>query len=128
MINLSEALLIHDFLVEKFGGSRGVRDEGALVSAISRPYQTFDGHDLYPSIVEKAASLIESILVNHPFVDGNKRTGYVLMRLLLLKSGHDIQGDEQAKYDFVISIASGKSTWEEIVTWLEAHITTVNGG
>ena len=82
MIKLSEALQIHNILIEKFGGSKGVRDEGALKSAISRPYQTFDGNDLYASIVQKAASLIESILVNHPFVDGNKRTGYVLMRLL----------------------------------------------
>jgi hypothetical protein len=50
------------------------------------------------------------------------------MRLLLLKNGYDIRGDEQEKYDFVISIASGTSTWQEIIRWLEAHVITVNGG
>ncbi|MGZ5255856.1 MAG: type II toxin-antitoxin system death-on-curing family toxin [Flavitalea sp.] len=62
-----------------------IRDRNGLISALSRPFQSFQGKDLYTSPVQKAAALIESILTNHPFVDGNKRTGYVLMRLLLFK-------------------------------------------
>ena len=70
MIPFKEVELLHRILIDKFGGSHGIRDKAALESAISRPFQTFDGNDLYPSVFEKAASLIESILVNHPFIDG----------------------------------------------------------
>jgi death-on-curing protein len=76
-------------------------------------------NDIYPSILEKAAALIESILINHPFIDGNKRSGYVLMRLLLLQNGYDVKASQQEKYDFVISIASGQLKFEDIVNWLE---------
>ena len=82
MIELKEVEKIHDILIEKFGGAKGIRDSGALESAISRPYQTFDGQDLYPDPVDKAAAIFESIISNHPFVDGNKRTAYVLMLLI----------------------------------------------
>jgi len=70
MIPVKEVELLHRILIDKFGGSPGIRDNAALESAIARPLQTFDGNDLYPSVLEKAASLIESILVNHPFIDG----------------------------------------------------------
>jgi death on curing protein len=76
-------------------------------------------NDIYPSILENAAALIESILINHPFIDGNKRSGYVLMRLLLLQNGYDVKASQQEKYDFVISIASGQLKFEDIVNWLE---------
>ena len=99
---------IHKILIERFGGSDGIRDEGAMESAIQRPYSTFDNQELYKSIEEKAAAIIESILINHPFVDGNKRTGYTLMRLLLMNEGKDIIASEDEKYQFVIDIASGK--------------------
>jgi death-on-curing protein len=75
MISVSEAIYIHDILIERFGGSTGIRDVGLLESALARPFQTFNGVDLYPESIEKAAALIESILNNHPFVDGNKRIG-----------------------------------------------------
>jgi death-on-curing protein len=63
----------------------GIRDEGLLQSAIQRPFQTFGGEDLYPTDYEKAAALGESLIENHPFVDGNKRTGYILMKALLME-------------------------------------------
>ena len=62
--------------------------------------------------------MVESIVKNHPFVDGNKRTGYVLMRLLLMQSGEDLQATQDEKYDFVISIASGQIAFPEIVAWI----------
>jgi len=87
MIELSEALSIHQILINSFGGSNGIRDESLLSSALQRPFQTFDGEFVYKSILEKAAALVESILVNHPLIDGNKRTGYVLLRRYLIKMG-----------------------------------------
>lgn len=122
MISLHEAEQIHEVLIEQFGGGSGIRDKGALISAINRPFQTFRDEELYPSIVHKAAALIESILINHPFIDGNKRTGYVLMRLLLLSNNYDLQASEDDKYDFVIEIAAGKMKFERIVAWLESHL------
>lgn len=123
MIEVREALLIHQVLIEKFGGSHGLRDRGLLESALARPFQTFNGVELYPGPVEKAAALIESLLTNHPFIDGNKRTGYVLMRLLLQDAGMDLSATQQEKYDFVMRIASGKSTLDQITSWIREHTT-----
>ena len=122
MISIKEVEEIHKTLIETFGGSHGVRDLAALDSALARPFQTFDNKELHPTTVDKAASLIESILINHPFIDGNKRTGYVLMRILLINDGIDIKASQQEKYDFVIDIASGKSKLEEIIDWLNIHV------
>ncbi len=121
MIQLEDVLNIHEFLINKFGGSHGIRDINLLKSAISRPFQTFDQEDLYKSHFEKASALIESIVANHPFIDGNKRTGYVLMRLYLMENRIDITASQEAKYSFVIDIASGKLSHKEITKWIEQH-------
>ena len=126
MIPFKEVELLHRILIDKFGGSHGIRDKAALESAISRPFQTFDGNDLYPSVFEKAASLIESILVNHPFIDGNKRTGYTLLRLYLIQNGLDINASQDNKYEFVIDIASGTLKYEGILSWLKSNTAKMN--
>lgn len=127
MILVEEVEKLHAFLINRFGGSHGIRDRETLLSALSRPYQTFDGSDLYETIHQKAASLIESILINHPFIDGNKRTGYTLMRLLLLQSGFDITASQENKYEFVINIASGAFKYENILNWLKENTAPING-
>ncbi len=86
MITLNEVESNHEILTDKFGGSKGIRDRGILESAINRPFQTFDQNELYPVPVDKAEVIFESIISNHPFIDGNKRTAYVLMRLILLEN------------------------------------------
>ena len=121
MISRQQTEILHQTLIDNFDGTHGLRDSNALESALSRPFQTFDNAELYPTVIEKAASLIESILNNHPFIDGNKRTGYVLMRLLLLQNGLDINASQEEKYSFVISIASGGLDYDLIVRWLEIH-------
>ena len=126
MIPFKEVELLHRILIDKFGGSHGIRDKAALESAISRPFQTFDGNDLYPSVLEKAASLIESILVNHPFIDGNKRTGYTVFRLQLIQNGLDINASQDNKYEFVIDIASGTLKYEGILSWLKSNTSKMN--
>jgi death-on-curing protein len=121
MISIQETENIHKVLIDTFGGTHGIRDIHALQSALSRPFQTFDNAELYPSILEKAASLLESLLSNHPFVDGNKRTGYVLTRLFLMTNNYDFEATQQDKYNFVISIASGQTGYEEILMWLQSN-------
>lgn len=128
MIDINDAIHIHEVLIDKFGGQKGVRDLGLLDLAISRPFQTFDQKELYKDIIEKAAALIESLLINHPFLDGNKRIGYVLMRLLLLEHNLDILATSNEKYDFVIKIATGHSDFESIIDWLKSHTQSTTGG
>ncbi len=112
--------------IDKFGGSKGVRDQGSLESAINRPFATFEKHDLYPTPSDKAAAILESILINHPFIDGNKRTAYVLMRLLLLNYGFDILADQDDKYKMVISASKGDLRFDGIKNWIEIRLRKKN--
>ena len=118
MIKVEDVIEIHKILIDRYGGTHGIRNRDLLESALQRPYSTFDKKDLYNSIEAKAAALIESMLINHPFFDGNKRIGYTLMRLLLLNNKKDINATEGEKYDFVISIASGKFKFDQILDWI----------
>ena len=118
MISTKEVLKIHKLLIDQFGGSHGVRDKSSLNSAINRPFATFDQQELYPEPVDKATAILESIVTNHPFIDGNKRTGYVLARLLLLKSGLDIKATQEDKYEMVIAVSKGEWKFEQIRNWM----------
>ncbi|WP_295234038.1 type II toxin-antitoxin system death-on-curing family toxin [Sediminibacterium sp.] len=115
MISVNNVLTIHQLLVTSFGGSQGVRDRNLLKSALARPLQTFDGKELHPTMIEKSTSLFESIITNHPFVDGNKRIGYVLMRLILLKNGLDINASKDEKYELVMGVDSGQTKLGSII-------------
>lgn len=121
MIEPKDVEKIHDILIEKSGGAKGIRDKGTLESAIYRPYQTFDGQELYPDPIDKAAAIFESIISNHPFIDGNKRTAYVLMRLILLENDLDIHASENEKYDFVIQSAQGNLSFDQIKSWVRRN-------
>jgi death on curing protein len=120
MISSAEVEQLHKILIDKFGGLSGIRDMGALEAALARPFQTFDQHDLYATPIEKAACLLESVLNNHPFIDGNKRTGYTVMRLFLMRHGIDITANQDEKYEMIIQVASGQKRYEDIVSWLES--------
>jgi len=121
MISFQEVVVIHSILIEKFGGIGGIRDKSALESAINRPYQTFEGKDLYPTVIEKVAALLESLIKNHPFNDGNKRIGYTISRLVLINNNLDIKASESEKYDFIIRIAENKLDYTHILEWLKIH-------
>lgn len=122
MIGIQQTLQIHKILIEQYGGSFGLRDKEGLDAALARPFQTFDNKELYPSGVDKAAAIIQSIVTNHPFIDGNKRTGYVLMRLLLMENQIDIMAEEDEKYAFVIQISEGKLNIDQIKDWINRKV------
>ena len=127
MIPVQEVETIHRILIDKFGGSYGIRDLAALESALQRPFQTFNQTDLYKTVIEKASALLESMLINHPFVDGNKRTGYTITRIFLLQNGFDISATQIEKYDFVIGVASGQIKYDEILDWFKASTINKSG-
>lgn len=121
MITTEQAIAIHSALIERFGGLDGIRDKPALESALARPFQTFDQEELYPTIEEKAAAILESLAINHPFMDGNKRIAYTLFRILLLQNGVDINASEDDKYALVIGVSKGEIKYQDILAWTVRH-------
>jgi death-on-curing protein len=105
-------------LIDEFGGSKGIRYVAGLEAALARPYMTFDQTDLYPTPVDKATAIFESLIINHPFIDGNKRTAYVLLRLTLLNEGFDFVASQADKYDMAISASMGTFNFDQIKDWL----------
>lgn len=125
MILTEDILQIHKDSIQKYGGMHGVRDLPLLESAIARPFQTFDGQNLYISIFEKSAALGESLIINHPFIDGNKRTGAVAMIALLEYEGLIFCASEDEFYKLVISVSTGETKFSEIVDWLKANVESI---
>lgn len=121
MILKSAILKLHELSIQKYGGSHGVRDEGLLDSAIARPFQTFDGSDLYILTIEKSAAIAESIIINHPFIDGNKRTGFLAMLAILKIGDMNLIASEEDVYQFTISISTGGIKFDQIVEWLKIN-------
>ena len=102
--------------------TKNIRDLGALESALAQPQMTFDGVDLYPTLVDKAAALGFSLINNHPFVDGNKRVGQAAMEIFLILNGYEIEAtvDEQEK--LILDIAASRLKREDLVSWLTTHL------
>lgn len=113
---------LHELSLNYYGGLSGIRDEGLLESAIARPFQTFGGEDLYPSPVEKAAAIAESIVLNHPYLDGNKRTGFLAMFSMVEIYNLQITASESEAYETMIQVSTGALNYEGLVAWLEQHV------
>lgn len=126
MISVKEAIRRHNRLIDEFGGSTGIRDMNGLEAALARPYATFDQQELYPSPIDKASAILESLIINHPFVDGNKRIAYALMLLILLDHNLYLTIDKNEQYDFVIAASTGQMRFDEIKAWLEANTSPVS--
>lgn len=88
-------------------------------------FQSFEGKDLYVNIIDKAAALIQSLINNHPFIDGNKRVGYVILRWFLIENHLDFNIEQNLIYEFIIKIASGNTDYNFIRSWLEKNTTTI---
>jgi death-on-curing protein len=121
-LTLKRVLYLHQLVIERSGGIHGLRDQGALKSALAQPRMTFDQIDLYPTLAAKAAALAYSIIQNHPFLDGNKRVGHAAMEAMLGRNGYEIIApvDEQEKV--ILEVASSQRSREELTEWLESHL------
>ena len=102
-----------------------MRDLGALQSALAQPRMTFGREDLYPTLVDKAAAVGFSIVMNHPFVDGNKRTGHAAMETFLVLNGMEISASVDEQEQVILALASGNSGRESFVEWLKQHVTAI---
>jgi death on curing protein len=121
-------LYLHDCIIEAFGGSAGIRDAGALKSAVERPKARFSGQELYPTLHEKAAVLLESVCGNHPFVDGNRRTAYAAAGLFLQQHGWTLEAGTDDAVAFMLDVAAGTLHKEEIRIWIEEHAVPCSAG
>jgi len=113
---------LHRHLLETSGGGDGIRDDNALESALAQPRMTFGGVDLYPSLVEKATALGYSLIMNHPYVDGNKRVGHAAMEVFLELNGFRIVADTDDAERLILAIAAGQSSRGELLAWLQQHL------
>ena len=126
--SISEVLEIHDRIISSTGGSRGIRDLRALESAVNQPRQTFDQKDLYPDIVAKAAALCFSLVMNHPFVDGNKRVGHAAMETFLVLNWYEIISNVDEQERVMLELAAGKMSRINFLEWLNNHISYITNG
>ncbi len=120
-LKAQQVLFIHDQMVKKFGGSFGIRDLGLIESAVARPKATFEGKYLYPSLFDKAAALLQSLLKNHAFVDGNKRTALTSTGIFLKKNHYKLTNHHKEEAEFAIRVDNGNLTIEQISKWLQEH-------
>ena len=121
-VTVNEVLEIYDRVMRQSGGAIGIRDLGALESAVAQPRMTFDGEELYPTIIEKASALGFSLIQNHPFVDGNKRAGHAAMDLFLVLNGHEIKATVDEQVITILQVAASEMVREAFTDWLRAHI------
>ncbi|MFZ5883521.1 MAG: type II toxin-antitoxin system death-on-curing family toxin [Chloroflexota bacterium] len=121
-LTVGEVLEIYSRVVKQSGGSVGILDLGALASAVAQPRATFNGEELYPTIVEKASALGFSLIQNHPFIDGNKRAGHAALETFLMLNGYEISASVDEQVEIVLGVASGKIDREAFTAWLRNHI------
>ena len=117
-LSLEQVLELHRLQVRSFGGSGGLRDRGALEAALGRPQATFGGEDLYPDAEAKAAALLHSLVMNHPFVDGNKRIGASAAELFLNVNGALLQSEDEELVETTLAVARGEIGAEALAIWL----------
>lgn len=120
-LSTPQVLLIHDQMVKRFGGSLGLRDLGLVESAVARPQSTFGGVYLYNSLFDKAAALLQSLLKNHPFIDGNKRTALTSAGLFLKKNDYKLINQHKEEVEFAVRVDNGNLTVDQISKWLKEH-------
>ena len=122
LLSKRQILMLHTMLMAQSGGMEGLRDEGLLDSAINSPLQTFDGQELYPSILEKAARLGYGLIHNHPFLDGNKRIGTHAMLVFLEINHIALAYEDEELIDAILRVASGDMDDGGLLEWLKEHV------
>lgn len=122
-LTLDEVLELHRLVLEQSGGMAGLRDLGLLESAVAQPLMTFSGQELYPTLVEKASALAFSLVMGHPFVDGNKRVGHAAMETFLVLNGYEIVAEMEDQEHVMLEVAAGRMGRRDFTEWVRSHVT-----
>jgi len=120
-VSIGDVLAIHYSLIELYGGSDGIRELSLVESALARPQSGFGGFEAYPTLFEKAAVLMQGLIKNHGFVDGNKRTGTAVMSIFIKLNGYKLIHTDAQLVELAIAVAEDKLDLEEITAWIKKH-------
>lgn len=123
ILSKEQIILLHEQLIESTGGEHGILNEGLLESSIYAPFQSFGGEDIYPTIYQKAARLCYGLVMNHAFVDGNKRIGVHAMLVFLSLNQINLTYSQKELYEIILDIASGAKDSEKLLEWILNHQT-----
>jgi death-on-curing protein len=123
-LSVEQVLRLHDRQLDRFGGGGGVRDRGALEAAVARPRATFGGEDLYPDLASKAAALMHSLVMNHPFIDGNKRVGAMAAELFIEVNDRGLLAADEEFEEITLSVARGEIDAESLAIWLRQRMSS----
>ncbi len=121
LLTVEEITALHDKLIDRTGGSHGLRDQSLLESAVYSAMSGFEDNEAYPSVEEKAARLMFSLTNNHAFVDGNKRIGVFTMLMTLQLNNIKIKYTQAELISLGLSVADGKTEYENILSWIKEH-------
>lgn len=124
-LTLGELIELHRRIIEQSGGADGIRDLGLAESALAQPQMSFGGEELYPTLAEKGAALCFSLVMNHPFVDGNKRIGHAAMETLLVMNRFELNADVDDSESVVLRLAAGELERISFTEWVVEHVTGV---
>lgn len=125
-LSLGELLELHRRLVEQSGGPGGVRDFGLAESALAQPLMSFGGAPLYPTLADQAAALCFSLVLNHPFFDGNKRIGHAAMETFLVMNGFELNAEVDDTESVILRLAAGELERAEFTRWVTAHVVSID--
>ena len=121
-LTIGEVLAVHRQVMRATGGALGVHSLAALESAVAQPRMTFAGQDLYATLAEKAVALGFSLIQNHPFLDGNKRTGQAALEIFLVLNEHEIRATEDEQFAVILGVAAGAISREAFLSWVRGHL------
>ena len=121
-LTLGEVVELHQRLLAQTGGASGIRDLGLLESALAQPKATFDGTDLHPTLIDKAAALGFALVANHAFIDGNKRIGHAAMEVFLLLNDHEIEASVDEQERLMLDLATGARDRAGLAQWLSNQV------
>ena len=121
MLSKQQIISLHEHMIQETGGAHGLRDEGMLDSALAAPFQEVFGTIAYPSIQQKAVRLGYGLIMNHPFVDGNKRIGTHAMLVLLALNGIELRFEQDELSNEILAVASGVYDYDQLLQWVIDH-------
>ena len=124
-IRADAVLAIHRRQLSEHGGADGMRDSGLLASALARPPNLLAYSEAPPDVAALAAAYAFGIARNHPFLDGNKRTAFVVCRTFLILNGQDLAASREQKYATFLGLAEGSLSEDELGTWIRGHLTAL---